>query len=121
MTDQEIEEEEDQLLRDSIRNFAFAQGEQGVLLTVKDVLDYNKAEAQAAKETAAAGPGGDMGGFGGGGGMPGLGGEGMGDMGGMGGEDLPPMGEEGLEGGLTPPDLNSPEDIENDINSNNNE
>lgn len=100
------------------------QAEQGVLLTVKDVLDYNKAEAQAAKETTAGGggPEGDMGGLGGGGDM---GGDFGGDMGGLDGGDFdefddsaPPTG--GLEGGdLDMPDaLEPPDDIEQDIEEN---
>jgi len=124
MTDQEIEEEEDQLIRDSLRNFIFAQGEAGVLLTMKDVLDYNKAEAQAAKDAAQGGAGGEMGGLGGGGmgGMGDLRGGLGGGAGEFGGEELPSMGNEGLEGGLTPPDaLEPPEDIEADAEENANE
>lgn len=119
MTDQEIEEEEHQLLRDGIRNFTFAQAEAGVLLTVKDVLDYNTAEAQAAKDAmAGGGGGGDLGGGGMGGGLP------MGDDlgGGFDGDGFdefdtsePPMGDAGLSDMEAPDTLEEPQGLE-DIN-----
>jgi len=121
MTDQDIEDEENQLIRDSIRNFVFAQGETGVFLTVKDVLDYNSIEAQAAKE--AGGGGMDEGGLGGGGGgMPGLdGGMGGGDMGGgdMGGMEEPPSPDLDLNDVEAPDTLVSPDEINQDIEDNN--
>ena len=75
LSDDEIEDEENNKIRDKIYEFCLTNAENGVVMFPKDVLDYNKAEQLAA---AGAG-GGDEGGFGGGGGF---GGDIGGDMGG---------------------------------------
>jgi hypothetical protein len=48
LTDEEIEQEELNVLRDNIVDFTKMQAQEGVLLTVKDVLDYNNTQNQAA-------------------------------------------------------------------------
>ena len=68
MADEEIEKEEINILRDNIVEFTKGQAQEGVLLTVKDVLDYNTAQNTAAANAmgmdggAPGGFGGDMGG-----------------------------------------------------------
>jgi len=119
LSDDEIEEEENLKLRDGIYQFCIANSQQGVFLTVKDVLDYNKKEAkavQAAGDELGGGMGG--GGFGGdmgGGGLPGESPEEFGDeMGAEGGEDIGGMNPEQVsdQTGLDVPEEISSPDLE---------
>jgi len=102
LTDDEIESEEKNKIRDRVLDFCLENASVGTILFPKDVLDYNKAEGLAAAGAA------DEGGFGGG---MGGGGDFGGDFG-DGDEFGDDMGNEDFD---NPPgeDLELPDELEN--------
>lgn len=65
LSDEEIEDEENLKIRDKIYDFCLANAEKGTILTVKDILDYNKIEKAVVDSAEDNGMDGGLGGMGG--------------------------------------------------------